>query len=113
LIPISESTYTLVLDTVQNKPLLTGPAVALAEHCLNNLPKKYPGLKLISFTIEPHRLEMVLDLQRLDEDLARIVQSFKSEMKVLLRKQGLGSDNFWQWSFKEIEAGKTILDENP
>lgn len=98
----SESTHTLVLHTALNEPLLKGTAAALAEHCVRNLPKKYPGLKLIGFTIEPHRLEIVLDLQRLDEDLVRIERSFKSEMKVLLRRKGLGSKNFWQWGFEDI-----------
>jgi len=74
----------------------------LVEQGLKTLPRRYPGLRVLHHRIEEDRVELTLDLQRLDEDLQRIVQSFKSEVGKLARADGLAGKNLWQWSYEEI-----------
>ncbi len=100
--PSSDSLHRLALYTVRREPLLDAAAAPIVERCLQNLTRRYPGLKLAGYRLEPQGVQMTLDLQRLDEDLARIVQSFKNETKILLKKSGLDRENFWQWGYEEL-----------
>jgi REP element-mobilizing transposase RayT len=95
------SRHHLVLFTAGKKPLLTGNLRAMVEQGFKTLPRRFPGLKVLEQAIHPDRVEMVLDLHRLDEDLARIVQSFKSEVKNLAKKEGFTQHDLWQWTHEE------------
>jgi hypothetical protein len=75
----------------------------MLEQCFKSLSGRYPGLKLVYRQVYPDRVEMVLDLHRLDEDLPRIIQSFKSEVKGLAKKEGYSPHSLWQWSYEEKE----------
>jgi len=97
------SLYQLVLYTSEQKPLLEGNLKRLAEQSFKSLPGRFPGLKLIRQEIFPDRVEMVLDLHRLDEDIPRIVQSYKSEVKNLAKKDGFTLHSLWQWAYDEKE----------
>ncbi len=55
----------------------------------------------MSHSLYPNRVEMLLDFQRLDEDVLRVVQSFKSEVRNLARKKGLADDHLWQWNYED------------
>jgi hypothetical protein len=46
-------------------------------------------------------VELLLDFQRIDEDVLRVVQSFKTEVKNLAKKKGFEGDSFWQWQFDD------------
>lgn len=96
-----DTLHRVVLYTDHRKPLLEGEARGFAQVALKNLPYRYPGLRIVDHEIHPDRVEMTLDFQRLDEDLRRVVQSFKSEVKNLARKKHLNSDSFWQWTYEE------------
>lgn len=97
----SESIHQVILYTSERKPLLEGSLLSIVEQGFKNLPRRFPGLKILGHSIHPDRVEMSLDLQRLDEDLPRILQSFKSEVKNLAKKDGFASHNLWQWTYEE------------
>lgn len=100
----------ITLYTNGQEPLLEGGLRRMVEQCFKTLPGRYPGLKLVRHQVYPNRVEMVLDLNRLDEDLLRIIQSFKSEVKGLAKKEGHSLHSLWQWSYKEREVlGTEIL----
>ena len=97
----SESLHKVTLHTAHQEPFLEGPLRRLAEVALKNLSARYPGLKVVEWSIQPNRVEMLLDFQRLDEDVMRVVQSFKLEVKNLARKRGFEGDALWQWNYEE------------
>jgi hypothetical protein len=97
------SVHSLVIYTLGRKPLLSESLAAQAERSFKFLAGRFPGLKILSHTVLPDRVEMVLDLHRLDEDLVRIVQTLKADIKALARKDGYPEDYFWQWGFEERE----------
>jgi hypothetical protein len=96
-----DSLHRVVLYTAQRQPFLQGEVKGFAEVAFRNLPHRYPGLRVVEKAIHPDRVEMALDFQRLDEDLSRVLQSFKSEVKNLARKKHPNSDSFWQWTTEE------------
>lgn len=100
----SDSLYHITLYTTERKPLLEGNLRRMVEQSFRSLPGRYPGLKILGRAIHPDRVEMVLDLHRLDEDLPRILQSFKSEVKGLAKKEGHTLHTLWQWSYDEKEV---------
>ncbi len=99
----SDSLYYVTLYTTEHKPLLEGNLLRMVGQAFKNLPGRFPGLKLVRHLVYPNRVEMLLDLQRLDEDLLRIIQSFKSEVKGLAKKEGYSHQALWQWSYEERE----------
>jgi len=96
-----DSIHNLILYTDGKKPLLEGPIKALVERALRNTPSRHPGLKILSYSIHPERVEVTLDLHRLDEDLARILQLFKVEAKSLAKTGGFTENHLWQWGYEE------------
>jgi hypothetical protein len=98
---MDSSLHSVILHTLDHEPLLAGALKPLAERCLQNLPRHYPGLRLVEFRVFPERVEMVLDLHRLDEDLSRIVQFFKADLKALAQANDLDQGYFWQWGYDE------------
>lgn len=51
--------------------------------------------------IEVDHVKMTLDFQRIDEDLVRVLQTFKAEVKNIAKKKGFEGDSLWQWQFDE------------
>jgi hypothetical protein len=98
---IGDSIHSLVIYTLGKKPLLGESLAPQAERSFKFLTGRFPGLKILSHAVHPDRVEMVLDLHRLDEDLVRIVQTLKTEIKAQARKDGYSEDYFWQWGFEE------------
>lgn len=74
--------------------------VQALEQALRSLPGRYPGLKVVGSEVRADGMDLVLDLGRLDEDLQRVVQSFKNEAKKLSKPQGDGV--LWRWGFEEL-----------
>jgi hypothetical protein len=103
----SDSMVKATLHTSQKKPLLVGDILHLVQQGIRNLERRFPGLKVVASTVSPERVELVLDFKRLDDDLLRVLQSFKSEVKNLGKKKGLKEDQLWQWQYDE-EALETI-----
>ena len=99
----SGSLYHVTLYTLGRKPLLEREVPGWVGQALRNLPGRYPGLKVLAFQIHPDRVEIALDLHRLDEDLARILQTFKAEVKGLVRKKDPGIASLWEWAYHEKE----------
>jgi hypothetical protein len=97
----SDSMHQITLYTAQQKPILEGDLRVFATQGLRNLTNRFPGLKIVRHAFYPNRVEMVLDFQRLDEDVLRVVQSFKSEVKTLAKKKGLADDSLWQWNYED------------
>ena len=97
----SDSLHQITLYTAQQKPILEGDLRVFAAQGLRNLTNRVPGLKIVSHSLFPNRVEMLLDFQRLDEDVPRVVQSFKSEVKNLAKKKGLADDSLWQWNYED------------
>lgn len=97
----SDSMVKAILHTSQNKPILKGEILPLVEQGIRNLERRFPGLKVVASAVTPEKVEIVLDFQRLDEDLLRVLQSFKSEVKNLGKKKGTKEDLFWQWQYEE------------
>jgi hypothetical protein len=97
----SDSLHRIVIYITEKKPIIEGDLKALTEVGLRNLPTRFPGLKLVESKICPDRVELLLDFQRLDEDVLRVVQSFKSEVKNLAKKKGFEGDTLWQWQFDD------------
>jgi hypothetical protein len=96
-----DSRHRVTLYTTDREPLLTGGLKALAEYGLKHLPARYPGLRVLEGEVLPDRVRLVLDFQRLDEDLLRVVQSYKLEVKNLAKKKGLSGNSLWQWAYDE------------
>ncbi len=103
----SDSMVKATLHTSQKKPLLVGGFLHLVQQGIRNLERRFPGLKVVASNVTPEKVEMVLDFKRLDDDLLRVLQSFKSEVKTLGKKKGLKEDLLWQWQYEE-EALETI-----
>ena len=97
----ADDLHRLVLFTTKREPLLIGELNRLSHHALKALPARFPGLKITRQAIHPDRVEVELDLSHLDEDVQRIVQSFKSEVKALARRKNLSGENLWQWGYLE------------
>ncbi len=97
----SDALHRVVLYTAHRQPLLEGETRGYAQVAFRNLPHRYPGLRVVEHEIHPDRVEMTLDFRRLDEDLLRVVQSFKAEVRNLARKKHLNAEGFWQWTYEE------------
>ena len=97
----SDALHQVTLFTAHQQPVLEGELRHFAEVGLRNLPTRYPGLKIVRHEIHPNRVELTLDFQRLDEDVLRVLQSFKSEVKNLAKKKGLTDDHLWQWNYED------------
>jgi len=97
----SDALHQITLFTAHQKPVLEGDLRVFAQQGLRNLTHRFPGLKIVSHTLHPNRVEMLLDFQRLDEDVLRVVQSFKSEVRNLAKKKGLADNNLWQWNYED------------
>ncbi len=108
----SHSLHYVVLETVQRRPLLTGDLKPLAEWGIRNLPGRFPGLKVVRTSVEQARVRLLLDFQRLDEDVLRVLQSFKSEVKNLAKKKGFTEDQLWQWNYEDrlIDSWEQMLE---
>ncbi len=105
----SDSMVKATLYTSQKKPFLVGEIPTLVQWGIRNLERRFPGLKVVVSTVYPERVEMVLDFKRLDDDLLRVLQSFKSEMKNLAKKKGLHEDPLWQWQYDEKMVEKVQI----
>jgi hypothetical protein len=101
------SLHYVALQTVQQRPLLTGDLKPLAEWGIRNLPARFPGLKVVKAAVEPERVQLILDFQRLDEDVLRVLQSFKTEIKNLAKKKGFAEDQLWQWNYEDRLIGSS------
>jgi hypothetical protein len=104
----SDSFHQIVIYVTERKPLLEGELKTLTDHGIRKLPIRFPGLKLVEYTIYPDRVELLLDFQRIDEDVLRVVQSLKSEVKNLGKKSGFQGDSLWQWQFDDEWISKPI-----
>jgi REP element-mobilizing transposase RayT len=98
---MEDSSHHLVIYTAGRQPLLEGKVLSFVTHGLKALPRRFPGLRIPKHSVHPDRVEMVLDLHRLDEDLVRIVQTFKSEVRNLAKKDGFTQHSLWQWTYEE------------
>lgn len=99
-----EASYSLhyaKLTVAGQKPILEGESKHLAQWALGNLQTRFPGLKVLKSRVNPSEVHLLLDFQRLDEDVLRVLQSYKSEVKNLLKKKGLGEGPLWQWNYEE------------
>ena len=105
----SDSLHHVVVYVSEKKPLLEGELKTLAEQGLRHLPARFPGLKVVHFTLYPERVEVLLDFQRIDEDVLRVVQSFKSEVKNLAKKKGYEGESLWQWPFDDGWISKLVI----
>jgi hypothetical protein len=101
MLSYSDSLHHLVLYIAEKKPLIEGELKGLVEQGLRTLPVRYPGLKIAGQALFPDRVEMLLDFSRLDEDVLRVAQSFKSEVKHLAKKRGIAEDPLWQWNYED------------
>ncbi len=97
----SDSMVKATLHTSQRKPRLKGGVLPLVQFGIRNLERRFPGLKVVNSAVTPEKVELVLDFKRLDDDLLRVLQSFKSEVKNLGKKKGLQEDPLWQWQYDE------------
>jgi hypothetical protein len=97
----SDALHQIVLHTVHQRPLLEGETRKFAELALRNLPNRYPGLKIVESAVFPARVEMLLDFHRLDEDVLRVLQSYKLEVKSMSKAAGFKENHFWQWNYED------------
>ncbi len=95
----SEALHQIVLYTSEQKPLLEGEMKTWTEQGVRNLSIRFPGLKIVKSAIHPDRVELLLDFQRIDEDVTRVVQSLKAEVRNLAKKKGFMGDSLWQWNY--------------
>jgi hypothetical protein len=107
----SDSMVKATLYTSQKKPLLQGDVLPLVQLGVRNLERRFPGLKVVASAITPEKVELILDFKRLDDDLLRVLQSFKSEVKNLGKKKGLQEDPLWQWQYDEEPVEKVLRPE--
>jgi hypothetical protein len=97
----SDSLHHLVLHINGRKPRIAGELKGLVEQGIRTLPVRYPGLQVVHQAVYPDRVELLLDFQRLDEDVLRVAQSFKSEVKNLAKKKGFIEEPLWQWNYED------------
>lgn len=91
----------LTMETDGGRPLLGGSLARKAvEDALTALPRLYPGLRIRGSRVTDSSVELLLDLGRSDEDIYRIVQSFKREVKARLKTQ----ETLWTWEFSEVQG---------
>ena len=102
--PSNDSRHHITLFTVQQRPLLEGDLRTVTERGIKNLPTRYPGLKIVDYAIHPNRVELVLDFHRLDEDVLRVLQSLKNEVKKLAARKGFTEASLWQWNYEDQGA---------
>ncbi len=100
----SDSKYQVTLYTAKREPLLAGALQGLGELGLERLSRRFPGLKIPRHAFYPDRVELLLDFGRLDEDLPRVVQFFKFEVKNEAKKRGFQGDSLWQWNYDVLEV---------
>jgi hypothetical protein len=99
--PFPDSRHSVTLLTARGEPILKGEMRRLVEHAVRALPARYPGLRILRQSVGPDRVELEMEFHRLDEDLQRVLQSLKSEVRSLARRKNLPSENLWQWGHKE------------
>lgn len=98
---MADHCHRVVLYTQDKKPLLVEELKTWTEQGLRHLPSRFPGLKIVESAIEPDRVRMTLDFQRIDEDLVRVLQTFKAEVKNIAKKKGFRGESLWQWQYDE------------
>jgi len=97
----SDSLHYAKLTLGPQAPELTGEAAHLAGWALKNLEGRFPGLKVVRSLVGAREVRLLLDFNRLDEDLLRVLQSYKSEVRNLLKKKGFSGEHLWQWNYEE------------
>lgn len=99
------SLHYVSLTTVDRRPLLAGEILHIAEHALESLPRRFPGLKVAGKRLNPDSLLLLLDFSRCDEDVTRVVQSYKTEVRKLASHAGFEGQHFWQREYEEGPIG--------
>ncbi len=94
------SIHHVVLRTAEGASL-TGDILRVAQHALDALPRRYPGLRVAGSFFAPDTLSLLLDFSRCDEDVSRAVQSFKTEVRKLAGKEGFKGVHFWRREYEE------------
>lgn len=90
------SLHHVVLNTAGKAPLLTGKCLHIAEHAVETLQRRFPGLKVARKAFRPDTVLFLLDFSRCDEDIGRVVQSYKTEVRKLSSQVGFKGEHFWQ-----------------
>ncbi len=103
--------HLVVLRTAGGEALLTGEIRHIAEHAFQTLERRYPGLQVTGFSLLPHQASFLLDFSRCDEDTARVVQFYKTEVRKLAAQKGFAAEHFWQREHEEKNVeNQTELD---
>lgn len=95
-----EGVHRVRISALEGVSLLAPGGVEALEQALRSLPRRYPGLKVVRSEVRTDGMDLTLDLGRLDEDLQRVVQSFKNEAKKLAKPRKEGA--LWRWGFEEL-----------
>jgi hypothetical protein len=95
-----EGVHRVLLRTLEGDSLAGKDEREALEQALRALSARYPGLRVAGCRVLSEGVELTLDLGRLDEDLQRIAQSFKNEVKKLAPPRQDGA--FWRWGFEEL-----------
>lgn len=80
---------------------LAGDFLHVAKHALDSLERRYPGLKVIASSFESDSASLLLDFSRCDEDLGRVIQSYKNEVRKLAMPLGFSGRHFWHREYEE------------
>jgi len=80
---------------------LAGDILRVARYALSSLERRYPGLKVVDSFFTPDSASFLLDFSRCDEDVSRVVQSYKTEVRKLASREGFQGGHFWQREYSE------------
>jgi len=95
------SLHLVVLRTAEGEPFLTGDILRIAQHAVDSLASRYPGLRVTGRAFRDNAVSLLLDFSRCDEDTARVVQSYKTEVRRLSTRKGFKKEHFWQREYVE------------
>ena len=103
------SVHSVVFRTAEGASL-AGDILRVARYALSSLERRYPGLKVAGSSFTPDALSLLLDFSRCDEDVSRVVQSYKTEVRKLAAREGFQGGHFWQreYSEKTLESSQEM-----
>jgi hypothetical protein len=97
MLPDLDSLHSLTLETQSGDSLAGETTRKAVEESIRSLINAHPGARILQWRSQDHRLELLLDLGRADEDILRMVLGLK---RVLRNRLGGGLQ--WKWGYEDL-----------
>ena len=97
MLPDLDSLHSLTLETQTGESLATDASRKAVEEAVRSLVRAHPGARILQWRSQEHRLDLLLDLGRSDEDVLRMVLDLKRTIR-----NRLGGGLQWKWGYEDL-----------